>query len=478
MTKDFMARIAGRVFQAILVSPRIEAAAGARGVCPAIVAGARTLLLITGLWGYAMTAAVAHAQTSAASPAPAAATSAPAAAATPAAVSAAPPAPATPSTAAPAATVSPTAAANSPTGPTYEVTGIHVDVTADNAAAARDKALEDGARQALQQFVEQWVPADKRARYARMPQQQIEDMIADFSIRDEKASSVRYIATLDYRLKPSRASRLLRDAGVVVPLLPGETPPPPPIIVIPVMETDIPGSGGDPWRGVWQGIATRRPDRYVVARADSSVAGDQAQLAALVRRMGGDSGFVAVATPTILADGTLAGLDVVFLRQGRSRQASGRVSFTPTEGEAQDAFLRRAAAGTEAAMLAAWKQAVVTPSRAQLAAWVPVQSLGDWLKMEKALRQVEGVRKVELTMMTRREMLVSVSYTGSIEELRANLEDADLTLFESGGRQVIAPDTSPLVPVVAPEPAPTGASPGLPHTPGPPQAPPAGKTAP
>ena len=63
----------------------------------------------------------------------------------------------------PAPDVAPTAPAAAPTAaPVYEVTGIRVDVTAENAAAARDKALQDGARQALQQFVDTYVPAEKR----------------------------------------------------------------------------------------------------------------------------------------------------------------------------------------------------------------------------------------------------------------------------------------------------------------------------
>ena len=413
-----MARIAGRVFQAIVVSRRIDAAARAEGkaLVSAAVA-ARALILIARLWLAAAMSTDARAQATAPPSAP---------------VSVPPPGP-------------------SP-APSYEVTGIRVDVTAENAAAARDKALQDGARQALQQFVDTWVPADKRARYARMSQQQIDDMISDFSIRDEKSSGVRYIATLDYRFKPSRASRLLRDAGVAVPLLPGEAPPPPPIIVVPVLEASIPGVSGDPWRGAWRSLAERRPERFVVTRADAGVAGDQARLTALVRQMGGESGLVVVATPTLNADVSLAGLDVGFFRQGRSRQASGQVSFNPEEGEAIDAFMSRAAAGTEAAVRDAWKRAAPPPPvRSELVAWVPVESLDDWLKMQKALRQVEGVRRVDLTMMTRREMLVSLSYTGSLNELRANLEDADLTLFEADGRQLITPDTSPLVPTIEPE---------------------------
>jgi hypothetical protein len=438
-----MARIAGRVFQAIVVSPGIDRTARTGGKTLGCVAGsAPVLILIIALW---LAAAISDARAQATAPPYAA--------------------PATSTPAAPAPPV-PVPATSTPASPTsYEVTGIRVDVTAENAAAARDKALQDGARQALQQFVDTWVPADKRARYARMSQQQIEDMISDFSIREEKSSGVRYIATLDYRFKPSRASRLLRDAGVAVPLMPGEAPPPPPIIVVPVLEASIPGTGGDPWRSTWRNLAARRPERYVVASTDAAaVAGDQTRLSALVRQLGGESGLVVVATPATNADGTLASLNVGFLRQGRSRQASGQLSFSPEEGETTEAFLRRTVVGTEAAMGEAWKQAAAAalPSRSELAAWVPVDSLGDWLKMQKALRQVEGVRRIELTMMTRRQMLVSISYTGSLNELRANLEDADLVLFEAEGRQVIAPDTSPLVPVIEPEARPQSASQGQP----------------
>ncbi len=447
-----MASIAGRVFQAIVVSPRRGGAARrARRTLRGGTGSALTLLLIAGLWLAAMTSGARAQATPPPSAAPATST-----------------APATSAPAAPAPPPVPVPGTSTLPAPmSYEVTGIRVDVTAENAAAARDKALQDGARQALQQFVDTWVPADRRARYARMSQQQIEDMISDFSIREEKSSAVRYIATLDYRFKPSRASRLLRDAGVAVPLMPGEAPPPPPIIVVPVLEAAIPGSSGDPWRNSWRSVAARRPERYVVAPADTAVVGDQARLSALVRRLGGESGLVVIATPAINVDGTLASLDVGFLRQGRSRQASGQVSFVPQEGEATDAFLRRAAAGTETAMAEAWKQAAAAavPTRSELAAWVPVDSVGDWLKMQKALRQVEGVRRVELTMMTRREMLVSVSYTGSLAELRTNLEDADLVLFEADGRQVIAPDTSPLVPVTETDARPQSASQGQPPRP-------------
>lgn len=336
---------------------------------------------------------------------------------------------------------------------TYEVTGIRVDVTADNAAAARDKALQAGARQALQQFVERHVPAEKRSRYARMSQQQIEDMISDFSIRDEKTSAVRYIATLDYRFKPSRASRLLRDSGVVT----GEPGVPlPPLIVVPVVDGSIAGpAGGDAWRSAWRSIAERRGGgRYVVAAAaDAGSAGDQAQLAALVRRLGGDSALVAIATPgSAAADGTPQTIDVRFYRQGRSRQASGSASYAIADGETADAFVRRVAAAADGAQAQAWKNAAQTApvTRAQVDVYVPVDDLADWLAMQKTLRQVEGVRQVQLLMMARREMFVGLAYAGSFAQLQQNLEDADLALVQADGRHVLTRDTSPIAPIDEP----------------------------
>jgi hypothetical protein len=358
-------------------------------------------------------------------------------------------------------------------GVSYEVSGIRVDVTAESAAAARDKALKEGARRALQELVARYVEPEKRARYARMSQQQIDDMIADFSIRDEKTSAVRYIATLDFRFKPSRASRLLRDAGVTTPLAPGEpgsAPPPPPLVVVPVLEGTIPtAQGSDAWRSAWRAIAERRPGRYVVAGADNAaIAGDQAQVAALVRRLGGDSGLVAVATPgTPAADGTPQSIDVRFLRQGRTRQASGAATYTIQEGETADAFVRRVAAAVDQAQAQAWRGAGQTPaaSRAQVDVFVPVDDLADWLALQKSLRQVEGVRKVDLLMASRREMFVGIAYSGSYAQLEQNLADADFALVSADGRRMLSRDTSPIAPVEEPaaaaEPArPASAGPG------------------
>jgi Uncharacterized protein conserved in bacteria (DUF2066). len=351
----------------------------------------------------------------------------------------------------------------------YEVTGVHVDVTAEDAAAARRQALADGARLALEQMVERYVPEERRGRFAKMPQQQIEDMISDFSIRSEKTSAVRYIATLDYRFKPSRVSRLLRSAGAVLPTssdpsgTPEALPPPKPIIVVPIFEAgpgQAPGGGADPWRDAWQSLAERSGGRYVLASGDTAaIAADEERLAALVRRTGGDSALVAIASIRAVPDGAPHTVDVRFSRQGRSRQASGAQAYAPTEGEEPQAFYRRVAAAIQAEANAAWRSAASVPKgeRSVLQASVPVSDLPEWLKLQKQIRGVDGVRSLEVVMMSRREMLVRLAYSGSYGDLTRHLEDADFVLDDDDDdHRVLTRDTSPI------EPAETGVEPATP----------------
>lgn len=349
----------------------------------------------------------------------------------------------------------------------YEVTGVQVDVTAENATAARSKALADGARQALAMLVGRYVPEDRRARFSRMPQDQIEDMISDFSIRSEKSSAVRYIATLDYRFKPSRASRLLRSAGVTPPDSQGQssqtastdTPPPPrPIVVVPIFEAgpgQAPGGGADPWRDAWQALAAGSGGRYVVATGDTAgIANDQARLTSLVRRTGGDSALVAVATMRAGAEGAPASADIRFVRQSTSRTASGSQSYAPAEGEAPQAFFRRIAQSTQSEANSAWRKAAPSRSSAErsvIQVAVPVSDLPGWLKLQKQIRGVDGVRGLDVVLMSRREMLVRLSYSGSFGDLTRRLEDADFALSGDEDHRVLARDTSPIEPATPPE---------------------------
>jgi len=81
----------------------------------------------------------------------------------------------------------------------YVVSGVPVDVTAADAATARDQAIVEGQRKAFSMLMEQLVGADKAATIQTPADAQLAGMVQDFEVESERLSSVRYIGVMTYR---------------------------------------------------------------------------------------------------------------------------------------------------------------------------------------------------------------------------------------------------------------------------------------
>ena len=81
----------------------------------------------------------------------------------------------------------------------YVVSGVPVDVTAADAATARDQAIVEGQRKAFSMLMEQLVGADKAATIQTPSDSQLSGMVQDFEVESERLSSVRYIGVMTYR---------------------------------------------------------------------------------------------------------------------------------------------------------------------------------------------------------------------------------------------------------------------------------------
>ncbi len=93
------------------------------------------------------------------------------------------------------------------------VRNVAVDVNADSSAAARDQALIAGQRQAFEQLWNAQAP-DKPV--PKLSDDQIGDMVRDFSVQNEKSSGTRYVATLTYRFRAGPTDRVLAKGGVTL----------------------------------------------------------------------------------------------------------------------------------------------------------------------------------------------------------------------------------------------------------------------
>lgn len=83
--------------------------------------------------------------------------------------------------------------------PPYEVTGVAVDVTASDAATARDQAIVEGQRKAFAMLMERLLGAEQAAAIPTPSDAQLSGMVQDFEVESERLSSVRYIGVMTYR---------------------------------------------------------------------------------------------------------------------------------------------------------------------------------------------------------------------------------------------------------------------------------------
>lgn len=107
----------------------------------------------------------------------------------------------------------------------YEVTGVPVDVTAADAATARDQAIIEGQRKAFTMLMERLVGTEQAASIPTPTDAQLSSMVQDFEVESERLSAVRYIGVMTFRFDSAAIDAAMgrssqTDGGVVTDAVP------------------------------------------------------------------------------------------------------------------------------------------------------------------------------------------------------------------------------------------------------------------
>ena len=323
---------------------------------------------------------------------------------------------------------------------TFTVRDVQVDATADTAANARATALSQGHTKAFQDLAQRLVLASDLPRVTVPPQDVLTDMVQDFSVADERTSSVRYLADLTFRFRPEAVRGYLRQLGVGF----SETRSKP-ILVLPIF-----GAAGqsvlwkepNPWRATW---ATRQPDGGLVPLsvplgdlsdvtaidAEQALDGDVPSLMALARRYGAEDVLI---NQLVLAGDPLAEqatLQVIASRLGSGEQGQSFVFRMRQEPEESlEELLARAADQVSMQVQENWKveNLLQYGVESSLTVIVPVGSLSEWLSIKTRLAGVPSVVESRLMAMTRSNIEVEIIYIGDQQQLARALAQDDLRL--------------------------------------------------
>ena len=99
-------------------------------------------------------------------------------------------------------------------GNAFKVANYPVDATAENAVAAKKKAIDDGQQAAFRSLLKRLVPVsayDNLEQFKTVPAGNYVDGLA---IRSEQNSRTRYIASLDFSFEPNSVRQMLQSQGI------------------------------------------------------------------------------------------------------------------------------------------------------------------------------------------------------------------------------------------------------------------------
>lgn len=333
----------------------------------------------------------------------------------------------------------------------FEVKNVGVDVKAATAAEARQQALAQAERRAFYVLISRMTLSEDEERIPEFTNAEIASYVRDFSVAREKASSVRYIARLNYRFKPDAIRGLLRSYNV-----PFAETPSKPMVVLPVYEVGASAVLWDepnPWRQAWSG--RDRPEGLVplivpigdlsdisTVGVSEAMAGDTNRLGVIAERYAAAGTIVAHNNQTADPASGRQMMTVTLLRPSDPIEVEYRTdSYIQNEAETPDAMMARVTEATAKRIENVWKrQNLISQSgTGVLAVTIPITGLKDWLTIRDQLSRVGIIRESEIVLMSKDQVRVNVHFVGGAEQLITALEQANLSMLQESGEWIIMP---------------------------------------
>lgn len=341
----------------------------------------------------------------------------------------------------------------------FAVSGIVVDVTANDANAARDRAILQAQRKAWDELFKQLLPPGSKPPV--IADADLSRAVQNFSVDDERLSPGRYAATMTVRFSPDPVRKAMADSGATAYVEPATRP----MVLLPVTVR----ADGSPvlwddrtaWRSAWEArdgkpgalVPLTVPDGELsdvaAVSAQEAATADAAALAKIAGLHG--AGGVAVVKTVLGPEGpsVAQGMRVdVTLATLDGLRATKTISVRADAADRPEDLLSRAVAQGAAAVDELWRQdrTVAAGPQQTLTATVPLNGLTDWIAVRQKLAQLGGGVRVDMLSLTRNAAAVSIAYRGGAAELQDRVAKQNLIMRQEAAGWVIAAPPPSLTP--------------------------------
>ena len=317
--------------------------------------------------------------------------------------------------------------------PIFTVEDVQVDVTAENAIAAREKAFAEAQVTAFTELTTRMLP-DADLATTKIPEANIiSTMIKDFELTDEKLSSVRYIGTYTFRFKDRDVRRYFAQKGATISDVSSKK-----LLILPFISRDNRTSiwaPGNPWMQAWNRVPSLSglvPLEVPLGDLDDvrDVTDSNAfnyepnRLQNMLRRYNSQEAVITIATPDeelskiidplAIARGKL---NVEIFRTDRGQpELVQQVSSIADGAMTRQQLYDRAVTNVRSALQKDWKARTAvapTPATSVVRAIVPINSLNEWMNIQSALNRVSSLEDVTLKALTPKQVAYAIEVSES-----------------------------------------------------------------
>ena len=317
---------------------------------------------------------------------------------------------------------------------------VSVDVTAENAAIAREKAMQAANRKAFETVVRKITTSQGASVLSALDDNQILNFIKEVSVVSEKTSSVRYMADLKVAINDAILKAYLdeKEIGTVVE----DTSR---IMVVPLFrefDSDEPvlWGEGNLWRKAWMNKEPRNslvqifsiPEsgaNYALIDARKAEEFNQNALELLMREN--------EARDVYVLDAVYDGIEGLKIKVSSFRNGENAYETLKISGDRSqpDELFRRAVNEVSSKIENGIKTASVVESQQaeEIVVVYAYGSLREWLSVESQLRDVPYIKKLFVDAMGNNKVQFRLNFVGSIDNLQNSLNARFLTLKEYDG---------------------------------------------
>ena len=339
----------------------------------------------------------------------------------------------------------------------HTVSGISIDVTADNAVQAREQAITAAQRAGLGVLIERLSQMDaSSARQVSfgVAAEALAPLVSNFQVAGERSSAVRYIGQFTVSFRPDRMRLFLRDSGI-----PFTEALRPPALVLPIWQGDFGNRLWDspnPWLEQWRGrgglqglLSLRLPvgglSDMQAGNVDQVMIGMPDALTALRDRYNTEAVIVMPARLLPPTNTTPLRLALEYREYGRTISEdparrgerifelidTNSLTITAQPGETEAALLARAAQLVLDRLNNSWKQqniVALSGGGGRIAVAVAINTLDQWRQVQGLLASESAITGITVLSLAKNRARVALDHLGTVGDLRQLLAQRGLTL--------------------------------------------------